>query len=90
MTAIREIKILNSLRHENIVSLIEIMISNDSDGSSSVTHDIVCDFIVEATDGTPVRFDRGSVFMVFEYCDFDLTGLMESGVVRYFSPAMAC
>lgn len=42
---------------------------------------IICDFTVETTDDTPTRFDRGSVFMVFEYCDFDLTGLMESGVV---------
>lgn len=46
VTAMREIKLLQSLRHENVVQLYEMMVSN------------------------------GSVFMVFEYMDHDLTGVL--------------
>ncbi|KAH7883048.1 Pkinase-domain-containing protein [Phlebopus sp. FC_14] len=46
VTAMREIKLLQSLRHQNIVRLYEMMVSN------------------------------GSVFMVFEYMDHDLTGIL--------------
>ncbi|KAF8558752.1 Pkinase-domain-containing protein [Imleria badia] len=46
VTAMREIKLLQSLRHQNIVRLYEMMVSN------------------------------GSVFMVFEYMDHDLTGVL--------------
>ncbi|KAF9009031.1 Pkinase-domain-containing protein [Cyathus striatus] len=46
VTAMREIKLLQSLRHTNIVQLYEMMVSN------------------------------GSVYMVFEYMDHDLTGVL--------------
>lgn len=46
VTAMREIKLLQSLRHDNIVRLYEMMVSN------------------------------GSVFMVFQYMDHDLTGVL--------------
>ncbi|CCM01583.1 uncharacterized protein FIBRA_03643 [Fibroporia radiculosa] len=46
VTAMREIKLLQSLRHDNVVQLYEMMVSN------------------------------GSVFMVFEYMDHDLTGVL--------------
>ncbi|EIN10645.1 Pkinase-domain-containing protein [Punctularia strigosozonata HHB-11173 SS5] len=46
VTAMREIKLLQSLRHENIVRLYEMMVSN------------------------------GNVYMVFEYMDHDLTGIL--------------
>ncbi|KAH7929482.1 Pkinase-domain-containing protein [Leucogyrophana mollusca] len=46
VTAMREIKLLQSLRHQNIVRLYEMMVSN------------------------------GSVHMVFEYMDHDLTGVL--------------
>ncbi|TFK43496.1 kinase-like domain-containing protein [Crucibulum laeve] len=46
VTAMREIKLLQSLRHTNIVRLYEMMVSN------------------------------GSVYMVFEYMDHDLTGVL--------------
>ncbi|KAI6105551.1 Pkinase-domain-containing protein [Pisolithus sp. B1] len=46
VTAMREIKLLQSLRHQNVVRLFEMMVSN------------------------------GSVFMVFEYMDHDLTGVL--------------
>lgn len=46
VTAMREIKLLQSLRHENVVRLYEMMVS------------------------------KGSVYMVFEYMDHDLTGVL--------------
>ncbi|PFH52758.1 hypothetical protein AMATHDRAFT_138953 [Amanita thiersii Skay4041] len=46
VTAMREIKLLQSLRHENVVRLHEMMVSN------------------------------GAVYMVFEYMDHDLTGVL--------------
>ncbi|KAJ7283618.1 Pkinase-domain-containing protein [Mycena rebaudengoi] len=46
VTAMREIKLLQSLRHENVIQLYEMMVSN------------------------------GSVYMVFEYMDHDLTGIL--------------
>ncbi|KAJ7180120.1 Pkinase-domain-containing protein [Mycena crocata] len=46
VTAMREIKLLQSLRHENVIRLYEMMVSN------------------------------GSVYMVFEYMDHDLTGIL--------------
>ncbi|CAE6516579.1 unnamed protein product [Rhizoctonia solani] len=56
VTAMREIKLLQSLRHENVVNLHEMMIS------------------------------KGNVFMVFEYMDHDLTGVL-SQTQFTFSPA---
>ncbi|KIK06658.1 hypothetical protein K443DRAFT_129601 [Laccaria amethystina LaAM-08-1] len=46
VTAMREIKLLQSLQHENVVRLYEMMVSN------------------------------GNVYMVFEYMDHDLTGVL--------------
>lgn len=46
VTAMREIKLLQSLRHQNVVKLYEMMVSH------------------------------GSVYMVFEYMDHDLTGVL--------------
>ncbi|GBE87337.1 Pkinase-domain-containing protein [Sparassis crispa] len=56
VTAMREIKLLQSLRHANVVRLYEMLVSN------------------------------GSVYMVFEYMDHDLTGVL-SQTQFTFSPA---
>lgn len=63
VTAMREIKLLQSLSHENIVRLHEMMVANGS-YFSFPWH-------------TPLTFNSlGSVFMVFEYMDHDLTGIL--------------
>lgn len=64
ITAIREIKILKELDHENIVKLKEIVTSKATDYNRG----------------------KGSIYMVFEYMDHDLTGLMDSGL-KWFSQA---
>jgi len=56
ITALREIKILQKLRHENIVRLLEIVPS-----STELKED-----------------DLGAVYMVLEYLDNDLTGILEN------------
>ena len=62
VTAMREIKLLQSLSHQNIVRLYEMMVSNGMNISQ-----VVADF---------THVYAGSVFMVFEYMDHDLTGVL--------------
>ncbi|TNY22438.1 kinase-like domain-containing protein [Rhodotorula diobovata] len=56
VTAVREIKLLQSLRHPNVVSLIEMLVS------------------------------KGHVYMVFDYLDHDLTGVLHHPTIT-FTPA---
>jgi len=60
ITAIREIKILKNLKHDNIVRLKEIVTSKAGDHNKQT----------------------GSVFMVFEYAEHDLAGLILNQRVR--------
>ncbi len=61
--AIREIKLLKALNHENIVHLKEI-----------VTFDVAVDIDIPPEAG----LIQGDIFMAFEFCDFDLSGLLRS------------
>ncbi|WIA40855.1 hypothetical protein OEZ86_004522 [Tetradesmus obliquus] len=60
ITAIREIKLLSSLKHENIVNLREIVRSKVTKESKY----------------------RGDIFMVFDYAEHDLTGMMDAVKTR--------
>lgn len=62
VTAMREIKLLQSLRHENVVRLYEMMVSNGV-LFSSIYRNVIQHF-------------SGAVYMVFEYMDHDLTGIL--------------
>ncbi|XP_075885329.1 cyclin-dependent kinase 9-like [Nelusetta ayraudi] len=61
ITALREIKILQLLNHENVVNLIEIC------------------------RGKASRYNRfrGSTYLVFEFCDHDLAGLLRNINVKF-------
>ncbi|KAM7537282.1 hypothetical protein Aperf_G00000067643 [Anoplocephala perfoliata] len=63
ITAVREIKILRQLRHENIVNLCEIVTDKDNP--------------------TDFKKDKGAFFLVFDYMDHDLYGLLASGIVNF-------
>jgi cyclin-dependent kinase 12/13 len=67
VTTIREIKFLNLMKnqHENIVYLREVVTYNDHDSDEPTVRD--------------KGFNIGDVFMVFEFVDFDLSGLLKSG-----------
>jgi cyclin-dependent kinase 12/13 len=58
ITAIREVKILKALNHDNIVELKEIVTSKDSGDIPK------------------------NVFMVFEYLEYDLTGIIETKEIK--------
>ncbi|XP_057830855.1 cyclin-dependent kinase C-2 isoform X2 [Cryptomeria japonica] len=76
ITAIREIKILKKLKHDNVIKLKEIVTSpgpeNDEQGNS---------------DGNKYN---GSIYMVFEYMDHDLTGLSDRPGMRFSIPQIKC
>ncbi|XP_033121962.1 cyclin-dependent kinase 9-like [Anneissia japonica] len=61
ITALREIKILQLLRHENVVHLIEIC----------------------RTKATAFNRFKGSIFLVFEFCEHDLAGLLSNANVKF-------
>ncbi len=88
ITTIREIKILKGLRHPNIVRLKEIVTSK----GFYLSFALVCvEFVIYRILpfafapfclGTKANQYRGSVYLVFEYMDHDLYGLISSGVCR--------
>lgn len=59
ITALREVKILKALRHENVVKLKEIVTSKEQNETPK------------------------NVFMVFEYHEYDLTGILETSEIRF-------
>ncbi|XP_073105256.1 cyclin-dependent kinase C-2 isoform X2 [Elaeis guineensis] len=76
ITAIREIKILKKLHHDNVLQLKEIVTSpgpeKDEQGKP---------------DGNKYK---GSIYMVFEYMDHDLTGLADRPGMRFTVPQIKC
>jgi len=65
ITAIREVKILKALgalKHENIVTLKEIVTSKETKGKENFPD---------------------KVFMVFEYMEYDLTGILDTPEIRF-------
>lgn len=61
ITALREIKILKLLHHDNVVDLIEIC----------------------RTKPTPNNRQKGSVYLVFEFCAHDLAGLLSNAAIKF-------
>uniref|UniRef100_A0A8C4SZA8 Cyclin-dependent kinase 9 (CDC2-related kinase) n=1 Tax=Erpetoichthys calabaricus TaxID=27687 RepID=A0A8C4SZA8_ERPCA len=62
ITALREIKILQLLKHENVVNLIEICRTK-----------------------VATQFNRykGSIYLVFDFCEHDLAGLLSNANVKF-------
>jgi CTD kinase subunit alpha len=73
VTAMREIKLLQSLRHDNIVRLYEMMVSNGT------FYDSIFAFKLTSQ---PLP-NTGSVYMVFEYMDHDLTGILSQNEKKF-------
>lgn len=76
ITAIREIKILKKLHHENVIHLKEIVTSPGRDRDDQ---------------GKPDNNKyKGGIYMVFEYMDHDLTGLADRPGLRFTVPQIKC
>ncbi|KAK4788506.1 hypothetical protein SAY86_019825 [Trapa natans] len=82
ITAIREIKILNKLHHENVVRLKEVVTSLGPEKDEP---------------GTPGKHSynegnkfNGGIYMVFEYLDHDLAGLADRPGVSFSVPQIKC
>ncbi|KAL5677863.1 hypothetical protein ACJX0J_013994, partial [Zea mays] len=77
ITAIREIKILKKLHHQNVIKLKEIVTSpgpeRDEQGRSIDDNKY-----------------KGSIYIVFEYMDHDLTGLADRPGMRFTVPQIKC
>uniref|UniRef100_A0A096M328 Cyclin-dependent kinase 9 (CDC2-related kinase) n=1 Tax=Poecilia formosa TaxID=48698 RepID=A0A096M328_POEFO len=71
ITALREIKILQLLKHENVVNLIEICRTKE-----------LSRFRVF---GPATQFNRykGSIYLVFDFCEHDLAGLLSNANVKF-------
>ncbi|KAK0419269.1 hypothetical protein QR680_014053 [Steinernema hermaphroditum] len=62
ITAVREIKILRQLDHQNIVKLLDI--------------------VTDKRTAADQRREKGAFYLVFEYLDHDLMGLLESSMIQ--------
>ncbi|CAI0413608.1 unnamed protein product [Linum tenue] len=76
ITAIREIKILKKLQHDNVIKLKEIVTSPGPEKEDQ-----------GRPDGNKYR---GGIYMVFEYMDHDLTGLADRPGMRFSVPQIKC
>ncbi|MFS7897126.1 putative protein-serine/threonine kinase CMGC-CDK-CRK7-CDK9 family [Helianthus anomalus] len=76
ITAIREIKILKKLHHENVIKLKEIVTSPGPEKDEQ-----------GRPDGNKYK---GGIYMVFEYMDHDLTGLADRPGMRFTVPQIKC
>lgn len=68
ITAIREIKLLRDMDHENVVKLKEVVASKESSHNRG----------------------KGSVFIVFEFMDHDLMGLMDTANMNFKLAEVKC
>ena len=64
VTTVRELKMLRSLKHENIVNLKEIVTGQNQAKNKA-------------------RRNKHEIYMVFEYVDHDLTGLMDTPTIQF-------
>ncbi|KAL9316068.1 hypothetical protein ACSQ67_017069 [Phaseolus vulgaris] len=90
ITAIREIKILKKLHHENVIKLKEIVTSpgpeKDEQGRPGKLFILV--LLVQLLDNGNKY--KGGIYMVFEYMDHDLTGLADRPGMRFTVPQIKC
>jgi cyclin-dependent kinase 12/13 len=78
VTAIREIKLLTLMRnHPNIVHLREIVTFDEANKAKEATL-------------ADKDFENGDVFMVFEFVDYDLSGLLKAGSMPLTDQHIRC
>ena len=98
ITAIREIKILKSLDHKNVIRMKEIVTSRVSvcfSPSARVCRrasprQIHSHRSKSVTQAHASNQNKGSIYMVFEYMDHDLTGLSDRPGMKFSIPQIKC
>lgn len=89
ITALREIKILQLLKHENVVNLIEICRTKGrSPGPEAATRGacgrlVTASFSSSASAATLYNRYKGSIYLVFDFCEHDLAGLLSNSNVKF-------
>ena len=80
MTALREIRMLQVLKHKNIINLVEICRAK---GNPYYTQRHHCCYDYIFSIDTPYNGDKGSVYLVLDFCEHDLAGLLECKEVHF-------
>lgn len=99
ITALREIKILQLLKHENVVNLIEICRTKGQCHMFPVHnfvyflgHTFALEmlmvlffffFPVIVLEATQFNRYKGSIYLVFDFCEHDLAGLLSNANVKF-------
>lgn len=73
ITALREIKILKALKHENVIEVLDMLVAR----STSMALSKVCSHSFLGTSKDPL-----TITMVFPYMDHDLAGLLDNERVK--------
>lgn len=85
LTALRELRILRELRHANIVRLVDIVSESQAFLLQVSSHEkYAC---VQVLIDLNIR--SGAFYLVFEYMEHDLHGLLDSGLVEFSVSAAA-
>lgn len=74
ITALREIKILQLLKHDNVVNLIEICRCKPKNGASRQG---------QQAPGPATLSQKATFYLVFEFCEHDLAGLISNVQVKF-------
>ena len=85
ITAVREIKILRQLKHKNIIKLREIV--TDKQEAVDFRYSKL-NILYTYNDWSIItinfcRKDKGSFYLVFDFMEHDLMGLLDSGLVTF-------
>ena len=91
MTALREIRVLQHLKHDNIVNLIEICRSKGMPVACCLVSLCAPLFIIatpmffylSSLKATPYNRDKGSIYLVLEFCEHDMAGLLSCEEIKF-------
>lgn len=87
ITAVREIKILRQLDHKNVVKLYDIVTGpkdvNDKQQPLKKEAGFIFKYFNKLHRFKFILINLGAFYLVFEYVDHDLNGLLDSNIVEF-------
>ncbi|XP_031349900.1 cyclin-dependent kinase 12 isoform X2 [Photinus pyralis] len=87
LVALKKVRLENEKEGFPITAVREIKILRQLNHKNIVN---LKEIVTDKQDALDFRMDRGSVYLVFEYMDHDLMGLLESGMVDFNEVNNAC